>query len=209
MSEPNTDKGIAGTRRTGGVQVQGRAAQVVERVLASTCEEFARVGYAELRVDEIAARSGVNKTTIYRRWPTKGELVSAALKTVKRAPPSPETGNLEEELLAWFKATMAFADSPLGGGIVRVIQQERSHPELAEIARELRQEHLEARRAIVQRAVKRGELPASTDVKIVTDLVFIPVMARFMNFGERTRPADFLKAVRVVIAGVRALGTPT
>ena len=69
------------TRRTEGVRVKGRAARVVSDVLIATAEELTRVGYAAFRVEDVAARSGVNKTTIYRRWPTKPELVTAAVRT--------------------------------------------------------------------------------------------------------------------------------
>ena len=55
------------TRRTEGVRVKGRAARVVTDVLVATAEELSRVGYSALRVEDVATRSGVNKTTIYRR----------------------------------------------------------------------------------------------------------------------------------------------
>lgn len=67
------------TRRTGRVRTGGRAEQVVQRVFATTLAELSRVGYQAMRVDDVAERSGVNKTTIYRRWPTKAQLVTAAM----------------------------------------------------------------------------------------------------------------------------------
>ena len=71
------------TRRTEGVLTGGRSARIVDGVLEATAEELSRVGYAALRVDEVAERSGVNKTTIYRRWPTKSDLVRATLEHFK------------------------------------------------------------------------------------------------------------------------------
>lgn len=67
------------TRRTGNARTRGRAANVVHRVVSATADELSRVGYAALRVEDVAARSGVHKTTIYRRWPTKTELVAATI----------------------------------------------------------------------------------------------------------------------------------
>ena len=66
-------------RRTEGKRVHGRSARVQSAVLRATAEELGRVGFAALRIEDVALRSGVNKTTIYRRWPTKQELVRASL----------------------------------------------------------------------------------------------------------------------------------
>ena len=55
--------------------VQVRGPRLVEKVLQVTLEEVGRVGFAALSVETVAALAGVNKTTIYRRWPTKFELV--------------------------------------------------------------------------------------------------------------------------------------
>ena len=56
-----------------------RGEPVIRRALAATLRELARVGYAALRFEEVAGRAGVNKTTVYRRWPDKQALVRAAL----------------------------------------------------------------------------------------------------------------------------------
>ena len=56
-----------------------RGAPVVRAVIRATFEELAEVGYAALSIDDVARRAGVNKTTVYRRWPTKEDLVTTAL----------------------------------------------------------------------------------------------------------------------------------
>src|SRR3978361_1317186 len=129
------------TRRTEGVRVKGRAARVVSDVLTATAEELSRVGYAALRVEDVAARSGVNKTTIYRRWPTKPELVGAALRSVWETPEVPDTGSLRSDFVASLSKSATFAMSPIGRGLTRVIQVERAHPELEPIARSLREDY--------------------------------------------------------------------
>src|SRR5436309_11083116 len=76
-----------------------RGAAVIEAVIQATFEELVRVGYGGLSIEEVAARAGVNKTTVYRRWPTKGELVTAALVSL---PPQfgtlPNTGSFRGDL---------------------------------------------------------------------------------------------------------------
>src|SRR4051812_48249793 len=139
------------TRRTEGVRVKGRAARVVSDVLIATAEELSRVGYAALRVEDVAARSGVNKTTIYRRWPTKPELVAASVRAVWETPEVPDTGSLRNDFVASLKKTAAFAMSPIGRGLTRVIQMERAHPELEPIAIALRADFRNLRQVLVQR----------------------------------------------------------
>ena len=60
----------------GRARVGGRSARVVSAVLRMTLEVLGQEGYAGLRVEDVAARAGVNKTTIYRRWPTRADLWS-------------------------------------------------------------------------------------------------------------------------------------
>ncbi|HEY4158264.1 MAG TPA: helix-turn-helix domain-containing protein, partial [Polyangiaceae bacterium] len=105
------------TRRTGDVRVQGRAARIVNEVLRTTAEELTRVGYVALRVEDVALRSSVNKTTIYRRWPTKPELVAAALRFAVRRPEAPDTGSLRGDLLEAIAASVRTATSPIARGL--------------------------------------------------------------------------------------------
>src|SRR5260221_147731 len=78
----------------------GRSARVVSEVLSATLEVFAEQGYAGLSIEAVALRAGVNKTTVYRRWPTKVELVGDALFSLRDEDPEPpDTGSLPEDLL--------------------------------------------------------------------------------------------------------------
>ena len=104
-------------------------------------------------VEDVALRSGVNKTTIYRRWPTKPELVGAALRAVWEPPDVPDTGSVRGDFLASLAKTAAFAMSPIGKGLTHVIQLERAHPEVEPIARGLREEYRKLREQLVERAV--------------------------------------------------------
>ncbi|HWL87667.1 MAG TPA: helix-turn-helix domain-containing protein, partial [Polyangiaceae bacterium] len=100
---PTLNPPARSTRRTEGIRRQGRSAEIVELVLENTVEEFGRSGYSGLRVEEIAARSGVNKTTIYRRWPTKDDLVVAAIQWISPYKRPPNTGSLRTDLLGMLR----------------------------------------------------------------------------------------------------------
>src|SRR5882724_3495319 len=91
----------------------GRSARVVTEVLSATLEVFAEQGYAGVSVEAVAARAGVNKTTIYRRWPTKAELLGAALFSLRdEEPEAPNTGSLREDLLTVLRRLVARAETP-------------------------------------------------------------------------------------------------
>jgi len=87
-------------------------------------------------VEAVAARAGVHKTTIYRRWPTKERLVAAALGAqAGGAIPIPDTGTVSGDLLQLARQVTANICSPVGGGLVRVLISESGHPgEIAQIA---------------------------------------------------------------------------
>lgn len=197
------------TRRTEGVQSGGRAARVIEDVLHATAEELSRTGYLALRVEAVAERSGVNKTTIYRRWPTKSELVAATLAYVLPSPVPPDTGTLRADLLQMLDTATAFASSPLGRGLVRILHTERAEPEVERLTRALRNIHRSARIQVVERAVERGELPSGTPADVVADLVFAPVLTRVSSFGEERDEVFAASVVDIVLAGVRVrYGSP-
>ena len=194
------------TRRTEGVRVKGRAARVVTDVLTATAEELSRVGYAALRVEDVATRSGVNKTTIYRRWPTKPELVGAALRAVWQSPDVPDTGSVRGDFIESLTRTAAFAMSPIGRGLTHVIQLERAHPEVEPIARGLREEFRALREQLVTRGIERGELAPETDARFVSDLVSAPIFSRLFTDGESVDGAFIESVIDVVLTGIRERG---
>lgn len=194
------------TRRTEGVRVRGRAARVVSDVLTATAEELSRVGYAALRVEDVALRSGVNKTTIYRRWPTKPELVGAALRAVWESPDVPDTGSLRSDFIASLSKTAVFAMSPIGKGLTHVIQLERAHPEVEPITRSLREEYRTLRELLVERAITRGELGPETDPRFVADLISAPIFSRLFTDGESVDTAFIEAVIDVVLTGIRERG---
>jgi AcrR family transcriptional regulator len=194
----------APTRRTEGVRTRGRSARVVGAVLRATAEELGRAGYAALRVEDVAARSRVNKTTIYRRWPTKVDLVTAAIRHFADSPAPPDTGSVRDDLVLLLRHTAAKTQTPLGRGIVRTIQLERAHPEVDLVTRQMAAEQRRVRCLVVERSVLRGELPPGTDADLVVELTFAPVIRRVIAAHRLVDDAFIEAAVDVVLAGARS-----
>src|SRR6185312_2142551 len=85
-------------RRTQG-RPQGGSEEIVRAILDATLVQLEARGFAELRVDDVARAAGVNKTSVYRRWPSKAELVLAALRNRSEDEPTfVETGELRRDL---------------------------------------------------------------------------------------------------------------
>jgi AcrR family transcriptional regulator len=193
------------TRRTEGVRVQGRSARVVESVLEATAEELGRVGFLALRIEDVAALSGVNKTTIYRRWPTKEDLVASMLESLMLSHDVPDMGSLRADLLALLGEMKVRTATPVGRGLVRLIQAERGRDAFATILRRSRAEHLKARRMIFDRAIARGEIPEGSETSMLVELAVAPLIARLLN----DEPIDdrFIEVlVNTVAAGAAAGG---
>ena len=132
-----------------------------EAILAAALEILNSEGYVGLTIEGVAARAGVGRPTIYRRWASKAELVVAALvDTVHIAVPDVDTGSLRRDLVAMQRRQVALMNSPESRRITAgLVADLATDPELGHT---YVSEYLVPRRAIVfrvlQRAVDRGEL---------------------------------------------------
>lgn len=189
--------------KVGGVRTGGRSARVVEQVLTTTVELLGESGYGALRIDEVAARSGVNKTTIYRRWSSKSQLVTAALRHY-HVPVTPrDTGNLERDVIDMFVESLSTADLRLTRGLMRMTLLEQHDPEVEAIRAEVRERFIASRKGRFELAVARGELPPGTDATLVMNLLSSTIYIRLLALSEPPSRALISDIVRIVIAGAR------
>ena len=143
---------------------RSRGAPVIRAVLGATLDELARVGYGALTFEEVAERAGVNKTTVYRRWPTKAALVEAALTAAADAvPPLDETGDLRADLMSIARRARDSMCSARGRGLLRMLLGGCLEPELVSLALTLRIQVEAPARGVIERAVAAGALRADTD----------------------------------------------
>lgn len=189
-------------RRTQGI-LGGRSEQVVSRVLDAAIVELARSGYAGLRMDAVASRAAVNKTTIYRRWPSRAALVTAVverMRTPLRESPLPDTGRIESDLVEALARRFTFGRKVEGRAWARLLDERHSREVEAIIGAAVR-ERREEWMAMVTRGIERGELPPATDAQLLLDLVRVIVDSR--SSSRRLDTTWLSIAVRTVIAGAR------
>lgn len=192
------------TRRTGGVRTGGRSARVVDAVFSATRTELGRVGYVALRIDDVATLSGVNKTTIYRRWPTKHELVADAIRADEHTIEVPDTGDVRADLRRMLLDDLDLLVQKERLGMLRIFYAERTNPEVDALGRELRTEHRRPRIERIVRAIERGELAAHVDPELVIDVLVGTVYGKVVRLGDVISHDYVASLVDLVLDGALA-----
>jgi len=189
------------TRRPG-----GRTARNTAAVFTATVDELADRGFDEISIESIAARAGVHKTTVYRRWGSKTELVRQALAaTAQSMIEVPDTGTVGEDLRLLSRAVQATLGSPRGAATTRsVLAGAAASPEIRAMMARFWDTRLAAIAAIIDRAVARGELPAGTEPSGVMHAVAAPLYYRLLVTGEPLTPEDADESAAAALAAARA-----
>lgn len=193
-------------RRTTGERSGGRSERVVRDILAAAFEELALSGYAGFRMEEVATRAGVNKTTLYRRWPGKAELVTAAFQSRPLAErPLPDTGSLEQDLVESLLALWEDAASPSSQSVLKIFFSELNDPAVRTIGMNARQQELCRLHTLMTKAQSRGELPASAPIVLVAELLHdaVTVQLRLLRAPSRETVSCF---VQVALRGMLPRG---
>jgi AcrR family transcriptional regulator len=188
-----------------GVRTGGRSARVRESVLSAVLQELDANGYAALSVEAVATRAGVNKTTIYRRWPTLDDLlVDALMSWSEDALPGQATGNIETDLLTLGRELAAQLNGGIGRQIAAVLTAGLQSSQLREATRRYFDQQAERAAPIVAQAIDRGELPANTDANALLTTFRAPLFYRMVTTGDPIDEASVVQTTRITLAAARA-----
>ncbi len=194
-----------GERRPGRPRDPGYDKTILDAALDILFEK----GYAGLTIDGVAARTGVGRPTIYRRWSSKPALVIAALTQSVGLSPTPDTGDLRDDLLAFQRQQVTMMDRPESRRITAgLVADLVAHPELAEtyFGDYIRPRQKSVWQAL-QRGVERGELRADADFSVIYDLLLGPLFVRSVVRGEPLGPDLAAQTVDFVLAAFGTAGT--
>jgi AcrR family transcriptional regulator len=196
----------ASVSEPGSVRPGGRTAKTRAAVVAATLEQLAARGYEQVSVEDIALRAGVHKTTVYRRWGTKEQLVADALRAAAESRVEvPDAGEVEADLRDLARAIQATLTSQEGAATVRaIVSGARSSPEVAGILRRFWEARLALVGTIVERAVARGQLPPETNAAELMRYVAAPLFHRLLVMAEPLTTADADQAAAAAVAAARA-----
>lgn len=181
----------------------GRTARVAEAVMQATLDELSEAGYAGLRIDAVADRAGVNKTTIYRRWQSKPNLVATALIARQAAlVPVPDTGDLRTDALILLQEIRRALRTPWISALLGEIGPRRATgDDLHIVLDQLWAARFGESRSIFTRAIERGDLPAESEPDLLLEALCAPLYFRWIMLG-RPLEDDFLEdTVDLVMAG--------
>jgi AcrR family transcriptional regulator len=172
-------------------------------ILEATVELYGDLGFAGLSVDAVAARAGVSKATIYRRYPSKVELVMAAgERLADREHPAIDTGTVRGDLTAHARALIRMLKtSDVGRCVPTMVADKKRFPELAAAHDRFSATRRARMRAAVERGVARGELRPDTDCELVVDLLAGPAFYGYLVSGRRLDGAYAEQLVDALLVG--------
>ncbi|MDE0881359.1 MAG: TetR/AcrR family transcriptional regulator [Myxococcota bacterium] len=159
--------------------------QIIHETTLSTLGE---VGYDALSIAQIAKGAGVSKATIYRRYPNKLELVIGSLELGIILPELPDTGSGLRDIKMMARLIITFALNDSSRCLLGCMMVARSrNPELAEAMKRRVVGPRRARgRQVLERAIRRGELPQDTELELMMDMIFGSLFIRHARGDEVT-----------------------
>ncbi|WP_066907098.1 TetR/AcrR family transcriptional regulator [Millisia brevis] len=195
------------TTRTGGnSRPGGRSARVVAAAHRAVLELVAEVGYEGFELADVARRAGLNKTTVYRRWPSKADLVGRAVLSISDHDlPDLDTGSLRDDLTALVDDLGGLLGRPAVVSLLAFSAGVDPQSDLGHARSQFWNERFRRTGVIVERAVERGEVPATTDIRALLEQVCAPVYFRVLVTGEPITAADISTYVERAIAQARSL----
>ncbi|HEY7127192.1 MAG TPA: TetR/AcrR family transcriptional regulator [Ktedonobacterales bacterium] len=152
-----------------------RSAQAHQKILQAALQLLVEEGYKGMSLEGVAERARVGKTTIYRRWKSKEELVMDVIRSIHAEVPVIDTGNFREDILTMLRGASLVSTPLLRGLLVKTLGEISSHPEILQVFNE----RLVAPRfgrlfEMIERAKERGEIRPDLDDKLIVSLLAGP-----------------------------------
>jgi AcrR family transcriptional regulator len=183
-----------------------RDPEVDRAILEATIELLAEEGFGGLSIEAVAARAGVGKTTVYRRWPSKIPLVVDVLTHLKSplAAPIPEDMDTRNALVRFLSEIVrAHGNQPTDRILAGLVGAMSQDPELAEA---VRAGLVSSRRVVVcgliERGIARAEIRPDVDVEVVADLLGGPILMRTLITGRPVTRRLAREIVTLVLDGI-------
>lgn len=198
-----SDDGAGTDRRPG----RPRDPELDGAILRATMELLCEEGFTGTTVEAVAERAGVGKTTIYRRWPTREDLLLAAGGEMGPCPGDPDSGNLRDDLVVLLGGLVSvMTETPVGVLLPATVDEAARNPAM----RTRLDAFIAERRAPVytalRRAAERGELRDTVDHQLLVDLMAGPVFTRILLTGTSLEKGVAERIVDIVLHGALAGG---
>jgi AcrR family transcriptional regulator len=192
--------------QAGAARPGGRTARTRLAVLGAVIDELADHGWDHLSVESVASRAGVHKTTVYRRWGDKNNMVAEALKAAAESRIQlPDTGDVAQDLRDLARAVQMLLTSREGAATTRALAG-HSHDTagVGQVLPILWAARLAQVEPIVQRAITRGQLPAGTCPDDLMRHLVGPLFHRLLVTADPITQAHADQAAAAALAAARA-----
>src|SRR5689334_18825658 len=175
-----------------------------ERITAAAAELMLQRGFDRTTVDDVAARAGVGKATVYRRWPSKEDLAVAAMETLYLTEmPEPDTGSIRGDLAESYRSVLAFVNTPEGEAFLRTsIAESVRDDRIAALYKESTQRREDLTRRTFERAIERGEVRPDIDLDIPVQWLGGVLAIRAITHRPMPGPEDVDALVDFTLQGV-------
>jgi len=177
-----------------------RSEEARNKMLRATVEVLHRDGIHAVTYDEIARKSGVAKTTIYRHFPSRNELLVAALDGSTAHPLTPDTGNLRGDLTDFLTGILPmFQDDDLRALSLDVMAAATRDPELQELQRANVRARTGPLSTIFERAKARGEIDPDLEYIDAFDFIEGPLIVRTILYPDKLDNLDIPATVDLIL----------
>ncbi len=174
-------------------------------MLGAATELVLTEGVRGFTIDEVSRRSGVAKTTIYRHFPTKNELLIAAIDGATAVPSTPDTGSFRGDLLEFFASVLPiFADTKLRAASLDIFAAAARDPDLRRAHRSMVRGRMGPLKTIFDRGQARGEISSDLDYPTAFDFIEGPFIVRSLIRPESIDDIDLEATVDRIIVVLNA-----
>ncbi len=181
--------------RGGPEALDARVRRSKEVVLGATFDLLTESGVGGVSVDEVSRRSGVAKTTIYRHWATRADLILDACSRISADQEVPDTGGFESDVTALLTGLATLLTTARWSSVVpSIIDAAERDPDLAHIHSRIQLGHTAPLHAVITRAVRKGDIPASTDPSALIAALVGPLFYRRW-FSRDPLDDEFVRSV--------------
>ena len=198
---------MAGAARVqlAGVELDPRVERSRRVILEAVLEELGEVGYGAFTIEGVAARAGVGKSTIYRHWGGKFELVVDAFQTLKASATVPAEGTLRDRVTSYLQqAASMLADSTYSSCMPALIDAAERDPKMKEFHNRFAAERRGVLVDLLQSGIDSGELPSSADPDLLADALVGSIVLRRLMMPKPCDPELVPKLVEQVLPAAPA-----
>jgi TetR/AcrR family transcriptional regulator, regulator of autoinduction and epiphytic fitness len=169
-------------------------------ILSAALDLLGEVGYGGMTIEAVAARAGVGKSTVYRHWNGKPELVEDAIRTLKVPLAPPAEGSARERVVGLLQQMAAqLASSTWSSCLPAVIDAAERDPEVLAVQRRIAAERRQMLVDLLAEGVAAGEFAAAPDLELLAECLVGPIIVRRLLLHEPLDPAQVPALVAQVL----------